>query len=193
MPRFSCDSFAANLPPFSATRKQRVRVTLIWEGFAGHKPRGHSWEEVNSLSSCGFSYLLLELRGQSGIRGEFLIVVRRTNSLTKIRGEGKGSHGEEMKANSVTTKPNPPVTLLPIALLNILCTCFLFEANFYLMSQRCAAWREHESFKCLISDEGGYSLPLPAVSQLTSGCASFPMHFWGIRMPLRLWNESKAI
>lgn len=29
MPRFSCNSFAANLPPFWATRKQLVRVMLV--------------------------------------------------------------------------------------------------------------------------------------------------------------------
>lgn len=48
----------------------------------------------------------------------------------EIHREGKGSHREEMKANSVTTKPNPPVILLPVALLNTLCVCFLFEADF---------------------------------------------------------------
>lgn len=90
---------------------------------------------MNSLCSCGFSCLLLELNGQSGTTGEFLIVVRRTNSLVESHGERKGSHREEMKANGVITKPNPPVILLPVASLNTLCACFLFEVDFYLMSQ----------------------------------------------------------
>lgn len=59
------------------------------------------------------------------------------------------------EANSVNTKADPPVILFPTALLNIFCLCFLFEANFYFMSQRHVSWREHESFERLISDEGG--------------------------------------
>lgn len=109
---------------------------------------------MKSLSNSGFSHLLLELHDQSGIREEFLMVVRRTNSLVESHGEGKGSHKKEMKANSATTKSNSAVSLLPVALLNTLCVCFLFKADFYLMSQRCAAWGEYESFERLISDEG---------------------------------------
>lgn len=82
-----------------------------------------------------------------------------------------------MKANSVTTKPNPPVILLPIALLNILCVCFLFEADFYLMSQRCAAWREHESFERLISDEGGTLSLCPQTHNSHLGVPASPCTF----------------
>jgi len=82
-----------------------------------------------------------------------------------------------MKANRVTTKPNPPAILLPIALLKILRMCFLFEADFYLMSQRCASWREHESFEHLISGEGGTLSLCPQTHNSHLGVPASPHTF----------------
>lgn len=95
-------------------------------------------------------------QGESGTEG----VMKKTLTLSENHREGKVFTGKKWKQTAplqihiqIHTLPFSPCPLPCWA--HCVRVCFLFEARSHLMPQRCAAWREQESFERLIRDEGG--------------------------------------